>query len=192
MTPPVTLLTVCTGNVCRSPAAELLLRAALGTEEGVVVRSAGTAAPAGAHVSKPISALLRGRGIDPDEHRARWLTERDVRTADLILAMTREHRSRAVELFPAAVRRSFTLVEFARIAAAIPEDDVSGATVAERLRELIALAPRYRSAAGSDDVDDPYGQDEATNARVFAEISQAVATISAIAQGPLIGSPRLS
>lgn len=180
MTPPLTVLMVCTGNVCRSPAAELLLNHALGPETGIRVHSAGVQAPTGAPIWAPVAELLRGSAMDPDAHRARWLTEAHVRSSDLVLGMEREHRGRAVSLFPAAVRRSFTLLEFARIVDAMPATELGDAVdPADRLRALIAAAPRYRRA-GLDDIDDPYRRPLQINARVFDEISAAVDTIARV------------
>jgi protein-tyrosine phosphatase len=82
---------VCLGNICRSPMAEVVLRAQLalaGLDGKVAVDSAGTAAW---HVGQPMSSRARGalarRGLDGEAHRARqfdagWLADRD-----LVLAM---------------------------------------------------------------------------------------------------------
>ena len=53
------ILAVCTGNVCRSPAVERLLASKLGPT--VSVRSAGTHALVGHPISEPMAALLRQR-----------------------------------------------------------------------------------------------------------------------------------
>lgn len=177
MTTPVHVLMVCTGNICRSPAAELLLASALGGDSGIVVGSAGTAAPEGSPISATVADLLRADGIDASGHRARWLTEEDVRSADLVLGMTRDHRGRAVSLAPAAVRRTFTLLEFARIVSELPPNDRAGATPAVRLRAMIAAAPRHRRASGADDIEDPYRLGPEINALVYAEIDAAIDTI---------------
>lgn len=179
----MSVLMVCTGNICRSPAAELLLGQALGADSGIRVNSAGIQAPEGAAVWPPVAELLRGVGIESGGHRARWLIERHVQQADLVLGMAREHRSGAVSLFPAAVRRSFTLLEFVRIVDAMPESELGGATTpADRLRALVAAAPHYRRF-GADDIDDPYRRGPELNARVFAEISGAVERIANAIRG---------
>ncbi len=179
----VEVLCVCTGNVARSPAAERLLGKALGPF-GVRVTSAGTGAPQGAPIAPQMDERLLACGIDARDHQARWLTEAEVQRADLVLGMAREHRSRAVELVPSALRRSFTLLGFAAIARAVPATELAQAAAsdhpADRLRALIQLAPRYRQLSGPDEIDDPVHCDDATYARVFAEIESAVAAIAAV------------
>lgn len=158
---PFRILTVCTGNICRSPAAELLLQAGLGPS--VLVGSAGTGALVGRPVDPSMAALLQRDGVSVDGFAARQLTEAQVREADLILAMSLEHRARVVDLAPSAVRRTFTLLEFARIVSSLPlPDTVVGESMAGRLRALLPLATQARSSAGDAaaewDVPDPYQQ----------------------------------
>jgi protein-tyrosine-phosphatase len=91
---------VCTGNICRSPLAEALLRAAL-KERGVGdvdVSSAGTGAWDGAPASEGAYLVGLERGLDLSGHRARLLTREVVEQADLILTMARHHRARVQEL----------------------------------------------------------------------------------------------
>jgi len=59
---PFSILTVCTGNVCRSPAVERLLSTELGPT--VQVSSAGTHALVGHPISQPMAALLTASGIE--------------------------------------------------------------------------------------------------------------------------------
>lgn len=175
------VLTVCTGNISRSPAAELLLASSLGPDAGVAVTSAGTHAPDGWPIATPVSNLLQAMGIASDGHRSRLLTADMVREADLILAMTQEHRGQVASLVPAAVHRSFTLLEFARIALSVSES--TGDTLrapdlpAERLAALAALAPQFRGPGEPLDIEDPYGRDAPTNSRVFDEIRTAIASV---------------
>jgi protein-tyrosine phosphatase len=71
------ILTVCTGNICRSPMAEYLLREAVadaGLEDRIEVESAGTTGwEAGSPIDPRAGQLLAGRGIDARGHRA-WTT----------------------------------------------------------------------------------------------------------------------
>jgi len=87
------VLFVCTGNICRSPTAEAVLRE-LGRKEGVPlqVESRGTH---DYHVGEPpderAQRHARRRGYDLSALRARKLTGRDFEEFDLILAMDRGH-----------------------------------------------------------------------------------------------------
>ena len=72
------VLVVCTGNICRSPMAEHLLRAGLAARgvEGVEVSSAGTHGLVGEPVQQHASAVLTERGIDHSAFAARRLIRR--------------------------------------------------------------------------------------------------------------------
>jgi protein-tyrosine phosphatase len=104
------ILTVCTGNICRSPLAEALLRDRL-TRAGqsAEVRSAGTGALSG-HPADPITQELAAeQGISLDEHTAFPITTTLTRWADLILTMEHAHQTRLIELDPTARGKVFLL-----------------------------------------------------------------------------------
>ncbi|WP_114855062.1 low molecular weight protein-tyrosine-phosphatase [Brachybacterium sp. YJGR34] len=89
------ILTVCTGNICRSPMAEYALRAALeagGLDDRVEIASVGTS---GWEIGNPVDpragALLRRHGIDASAHRARQMDDEELRRADLVLALDHDH-----------------------------------------------------------------------------------------------------
>lgn len=174
--PPFPLLVVCTGNICRSPAAELLLRAGLGEDAGVAVSSAGLAARAGEPVAPPMARLLAARGVDPGGFVARQLQPAELRSTGLVLTMTAAQRSAVVSRAPAAVRRTFTLLEFAelaRLAGELPGERHA----ADRLAALVAEAPRLRAlrtGPREDDVEDPYGRSDDVFGAVFTRTEAAV------------------
>ncbi|QHT56894.1 low molecular weight phosphatase family protein [Cellulomonas sp. H30R-01] len=187
---PVRVLTVCTGNICRSPAVERLLAAGAGgafrgdvAAGGIEVGSAGTRAVVGSAMSPQMAALVASRGLVADRFVARQLDAAAVREADVVLALTRSHRSAVVELVPAAVRRTYTLRELARLAPLVDPADLAaaGPTPAERLRALATLAAaqrgRVHATPDEDDVVDPIGQSDALYARVFDQMAQAVDVI---------------
>lgn len=170
------VLVVCTGNICRSPAVERLLALGLGGT-GTIVSSAGTRAVVGHPISAPMVPRLAAAGGIADGFAARQLTAELVRGQDLVLTATRSHRSAVAELVPAAVRRTFTVRELARLLAAA--GPLPGATVAERIDALpAAIAPvRAPSTAEDDDILDPIGQSDAVYQASFAQIAPAVAAI---------------
>jgi protein-tyrosine phosphatase len=178
------VLVVCTGNICRSPAAERLLAARLG--DRVQVASAGVHAVVGSSMTSAMARLVTGAGADAHGFVARQLTAEQVREADLVLTMTRAHRTAVVELAPAGVRRTFTLRELARLADAAVAADASPASpaapwppdLAARVRALPGRASLQRGrepvAAQDDDIEDPYNRGDAAYQRAFGEIQDAV------------------
>lgn len=99
------ILVVCTGNTCRSPLAEVVLRRALDEAgvEGVTVASAGTGAFGGEPASEGSYLVALEHGLDLAAHRARVATREVVADSDLILAMGRGHL-RKLELLGAGTR----------------------------------------------------------------------------------------
>jgi protein-tyrosine phosphatase len=158
-----TVLVVCTGNICRSPMAEHLLRAGLAARgvEGVEVSSAGTHGLVGEPVQEHAAAVLAERGIDHSAFCARRLDADLVAGADLVLGASREHRAAAVTLVPRAAARAFTIRELDRLLARVDPTGLP-ADPAERARALVVAAGRQRGTAHpdrpeDDDVTDPYG-----------------------------------
>ena len=118
------ILTVCTGNICRSPLAESILRQDLPAEH-FTVSSAGIMAVPNGQVPDPQLRIGKAIGItDLDQHRAQSLTEGRLGLADLVLGLSRGHRKRTVRLDPVAVRKTFTLREFAHLAPYVTPEDV--------------------------------------------------------------------
>ena len=177
---PFSVLVVCTANICRSPVAEAHLRAALPVDADVVVRSAGLRARVGHPVAPGMAALL---DVPLDAFAAAQVTPEAVRSADLVLAMTRDQRAAVVGAVPGAVRSTFTLREFADLvqlaeqAGAVPPTGPG-----ERLAALVRLAPRYRALRTSgpdDDIDDPYGQAAPAYAHALDALRGSVAVVAA-------------
>jgi protein-tyrosine phosphatase len=170
------ILAVCTGNVCRSPAVERLLASKLGPT--VSVSSAGTHALVGHPISEPMAALLLDSGVESDAFEARRLSEQMLKEADLVLAMTRAQRGLVVDLWPAVVRRSFTLREFARLLNWVDPAALPAGTPAERLRAAIPLAAsergREQTTPDEDDVIDPFRLSNAVYVESFAQIRSAI------------------
>jgi protein-tyrosine phosphatase len=93
------ILVLCTGNICRSPMAEALLRQRLGKPE-VQVGSAGTAALVG-YPADPLAVEVAGRsGLDLSQHRGRQVVTPLLTASDLVLVMTRAHADWVHERVP--------------------------------------------------------------------------------------------
>lgn len=167
---PVTVVTVCTGNICRSPSAELLLRS-LSARADIRFDSAGTHALVGKDMPAPASRLLAAAlEQEMTPHSAKQLDMQKIKEASLILGMAGEHKKFVCTAFPPAISRTFTILEFnallnvyplQRLMAELPEDASTG----DRLIMANRLLRRARGglpsgALNSFDVIDPYGRDD--------------------------------
>ncbi|AZZ49453.1 low molecular weight phosphatase family protein [Rathayibacter rathayi] len=187
--PVFTVLSVCTGNICRSPMSEQLLRAALAEVTSpnggplFAFTSAGVRTRPGLPMD-PVSARFSTQhGGDPAAHSSAVLDEAVVGGADLLLTMTRDHLVDASRRFPSLLLRGFTLLEFARVfpfvLREVPLPSVEDP--AARLRAVVRLAAAHRGRAPrgeGDDIEDPIGRSEAVHERVATQISAAVADVS--------------
>ena len=107
---------VCTGNTCRSPMAEALMRHHLAAkvgckleeleDKGVVVVSAGIAAGQGIAASPEAVQIMQQRGLDISGHGSQLINDRIIRDADVIFTMTRSHRAGVLRHWPAAEQRT--------------------------------------------------------------------------------------
>jgi protein-tyrosine phosphatase len=176
------VLYVCTGNVCRSPMAELLLRAWADQRGGLTVSSAGTRALVGHPIDRGSASALGQLGIDPTPHRARQFEPGMATRADLILTAERSHLGEIFEQVPASFRRAFTIKEFARIAPHITAGDPYAAVAeAAAIRGLVERP----SDPLADDVRDPYRRATLHAKSVAEELTGAVkATLDALGLTP--------
>ncbi|MDU2239969.1 MAG: low molecular weight protein arginine phosphatase [Paenibacillus sp.] len=179
------ILFVCTGNTCRSPMAEGMLRK-LARDRGldVQVRSAGVAAMKGNSISRHAEAVLRDRGIT-DAFESTLLYAELTDWADLILTLTQGHKRQVIHSFPGTADKIFTLKEYVEDNAAIlanleeyrrlaADRELARALGSEwpvgqqrRLEELQRRLPAY-------DISDPFGGSRADYDRAAAEIGAAL------------------
>ena len=190
------VLVVCTANICRSPAAEQLLRARLrdaGVPPGdVVVTSAGTHAVEGARRCPRSHELLTRYVEDVDDFA--WsagstrLTADLLRDADLVLTASREVRAAAVRTLPGSQAGTFTLRQAARIASALIEEGLptvvplpATTDVRGRLRWLVAELDAARLPVEDpldDDVPDPHVVGDAAHEPAMRLMVETVATFA--------------
>lgn len=105
------ILTICIGNICRSPMAEALLAQAL---PGSTVSSAGIGALVGHPADDKATALMVARGLDISGHRARQVNRSICQQADMIFVMDNKQRKFLEENFPMVTGKVFRLGEFAK------------------------------------------------------------------------------
>jgi protein-tyrosine phosphatase len=169
---------LCTGNICRSPMAEVLLADAL-DRRGVAahVSSAGLLED-GRPVSEHSVTCMADRGLDLAGHTSRVITADLLDGADLVVGMERRHVREAAVLAPGSWERSFTLRELARRAtgAGPRPTDVS---LADWLAQLAAdrTPSAHLGSSGDDDVADPIGRSLRTYRRCATDLEQLVATV---------------
>lgn len=182
---PFHVLYVCTGNVCRSAAAQQLLRHHLRPDDDLVVTSAGTGALEGHAVDGPTAAALAELGVSADGHEGRWLEADMIQSADLVLTATTEHRDLVLRQVPLSMRRAFTMREFARLGEHVePARDHD-----DRVRVVREVAGHRGlvdpAAPGADEVADPFGAGMEAARLTLAQIVPTVeATARLLGVGP--------
>ncbi len=161
------ILVVCTGNICRSPMGEALIRheARQRNRADIEVASAGTWAGRGNPATEHAVAAIRARGIDLGGHRSRPVDPGELHEADLILAMTSVHRRELLEIDPALDPKIVLVKELAEIP---HEPSGRRLSATEALEAMVRGArPEWRRAL---DLDDPMGMPPAVYERCLQEI----------------------
>ena len=188
---PTRILTVCTGNVCRSPMAAVELDHGLNaiSPGGFEVTSAGMHALVDEGFEQRVGALARDRGLEAAAaHKARQVTPDVLRDVDLVLVMAREHTQPVLQQSPRLLKKVFTLREFARILQYLSTDpDLDRGVPADRAERwawLVQQAPRLRQwvpvrLPERNDVIDPYRQEDAVLRQMADELFEATDAILA-------------
>lgn len=108
------ILMVCTGNICRSPMAEVMLRDKLSGGMGNIVNvsSAGINAMNNNRATQRAIETMDALGIDLTEHKARFLTLDLLKDSDLVLVMERVHLRLIHNLYRSEKEKTFMLSSF--------------------------------------------------------------------------------
>lgn len=123
------LIFVCTGNTCRSPMAEGLLKTLLPTDSGWEVSSAGVCAADGWPASDHSVEALREKGIDISGLTSTTLTPELIEEADLLITMTDGHRQAILAAAPQSEDKVFLLKSFGVAQCAADIDDPVGGSL---------------------------------------------------------------
>lgn len=160
---------VCTGNLCRSPMAEVLLRHAV-RERGcdIDVLSVGTWAHFGHPAMPEAVAVMAERGIELGDHLSRPVELAELREAHIVVAMTSVHRNELLQLAPEIEPKLVLLKELIEMGI---EGDLPASAEARIERLLGAPRPQWRRAL---DLDDPIGKPIGSYQKTAAEIQLAV------------------
>lgn len=149
---------------------ERLLAARL-LPEHATVNSAGVGALVGHPMDSSAAAFLESLGGSAEGFQAQRLTTDMALEADLILTATREIRERVLRVAPAALRRTFTAVEFAKLMELVSAADP---------KALVQAAAAHRAEVSSEDLDivDPYRRSQALHRIAATHMAEAVDVIA--------------
>lgn len=182
-------LVVCTGNICRSPVAQIQLEA-LFSELGIDanVSSAGTGTENGLPMEPPALATLSSLGLETHckDFTSTRIQQLDVMDFKMVVVMTKEHRKQVLKLCPVALKRTFTLSE---IAALCELDEMTSlrsqaANPSELLDVFLKNAFLYRSIVDAvPDIVDPYKQSQEVWQNSMNSISTNIEKIRAYLNG---------
>jgi protein-tyrosine-phosphatase len=164
--PSLSVLTLCTGNAARS----VMAGAMLGPARLHIV-TAGTHVIEGQPMSRRTRDALAEVGFAAPAHRSHQLTDADVESADLILAMAGEHVSFIRRSHPEAAGRTATIKRLVR------DLPPGSAPLPERIAELgLADVP----VEEWEDVEDPAGGDDAVYLTCAEELAGLCAALLAL------------
>ena len=110
------ILTVCTGNICRSPMAEGILRAFFQADPFMTVSSAGTHAVACNPATEFAILASQEKGIDISCHSARLLDSVLISSSDMILCMEPSHAEWVLSIDSSIYEKVYNLADFSGVA----------------------------------------------------------------------------
>lgn len=107
------ILVMCTGNICRSPTAEYLLRKELGPDYNI--QSAGLGALVEHPAEETAMKVAAKNGIDMSAHKAKQVTMDMLKWADLVLVMEAGQRDSLLQKYPWLEGKVFRYGESAKV-----------------------------------------------------------------------------
>jgi protein arginine phosphatase len=137
------ILFVCTGNTCRSPMAEAILKSK--KIDGLEVKSAGIYAATGSEASAHAKKVLDDHHIEHN-HSSTMLSKDSVQWADLILTMTGSHKNAILQQYPDSAGKVFTLKEFTGEKYAVDVVDPFGGNLAIYQETFVELDKLIKQA----------------------------------------------
>ena len=102
------ILTVCTGNICRSPLAEYRFKKMLENND-ILISSAGVNALVDQPADESAILIAEENGLDIMPHKGKALTESIVKENELILVMENNHKRLISDLYPFSIGKVFLL-----------------------------------------------------------------------------------
>lgn len=186
---PVRLLTVCTGNICRSPYAAVLLQEGLSWARpgAFEVTSAGTHALVGRPMDPGSRSILDGVGVTRTGAPARLLVGKVVAQQAFVLVMSDRHRELVLEECPSVHRRTVGIVDLAEALTTVAQTyswpHLLADSGAKEVRGRWRVLPELLLALGAmprqvTEVEDPYGRGPDAFARMAGQLDDAVRTIT--------------
>lgn len=168
------ILAVCTANICRSPMIELLLRQRLDPAK-FSVSSAGVQGWNRAPVDSMVTLELARFGARAAGFQSRALKDEFIDQADLILTATRDHRAHVLGRSPDALRKTYTLLEFAELMSGPDLEPALATSPVALIEETFKRRGQVRQGL---DLSDPYRQAPDVHRAVAEQVRAAVDAIA--------------